>query len=145
MAIHNFVSSTGFGTDSGRQQRIECFVEVNVGDITSGEDYAWAWLPQGAADAKIDIVPIVVFNSATSDVLDVGNTSSENAYKNDFSIAALTAGSATGLPTTSPGLWLTFRWVGAGAAPTTGQFRLFLSYIMEGRAQFDHGESIYRG
>lgn len=144
MSIHNFAPASKLGARSGRQQRIEDFVEVSFGDIVSGEDYAFAWIPPGAAKIALDIVPIVVFNSATSDVLDVGNTASENAYKNDLSIAALTAASGTALPTTSTGFWATFRWVGVGAAPTTGKFRIFFSYILELRSQFDHGESIYR-
>jgi hypothetical protein len=132
------------GISADRQQRIEGYVDVNFSDLTSGDDYAVFWLPAGATDITGNVVPIVAFNSETSDVLDVGNESSENAYKNDLNIAATTAGALTGLPlTVANGFWVTVRWTGVGNAPTAGQFRIFFTYIMEERGQFSHGASRY--
>jgi hypothetical protein len=143
MSLHNFAPAGGLGFNSGRQQRIEFLVEAALADLTSGEDYVFGFLPQGATDIVINIVPITVFNSTSSDLLDVGNTSSENAYKNDLSLQALTAALGTGLPVTSTGIYLTFRWTSGGGTPTTGLFRIFVSYVMENRSQFDHGPSIW--
>lgn len=130
-----------FRPDSGRQQRIEGFVDVGFADVVSGTPLKAFWLPGGACDITGHVQPLVAFNSATTDVLDVGTLASGNAYKNDGNIAALTDIPLTALPTEIVGgQWVYLTWVGAGAAPTAGKFRLYFQYILTNRAQFNHGE-----
>lgn len=130
--------------NSDRQQRIACYVDFGFGDLVSGNDYAAVWVPSGATDIVLGLQKSVAWNSATTDVIDIGNETTENAYLNDGNLANLTALTTTGLPiSSSTGFWITIRWVGAGTAPTAGAARLFLSYIMEGRGQFNHGPDRY--
>ena len=82
-----------------------------------------------------DIVPTEVFNSSTSDVLDVGDAGSENRYLNDASLQALTrvALVPTGYVNTAPTL-ITVRWVSGGGTPTTGKVTLRVEYYVRGRS-----------
>lgn len=132
---------TGFRPDSGRQERAEGYVDVSFNQVVSGTPLKAFWIPAGATDITGSVSPITAFNSVTSDVLDVGTVGSGNAYKNDGNIAATTAFALTGLPVVSTqGFWMYLTWVGVGTAPTAGKFRLFVSYIQEGKAEFNHGE-----
>ena len=82
------------------------------------------------------VVVKTAFNSATSDVIDVGDSVSQNRYLNDGNIHA--TGVVALVPTgyVHAGGDLTVRWVGVGAVPTTGQLQLRVDYIQVGRSEY---------
>jgi hypothetical protein len=127
--------------NSGRQELIVATVDIGFADLVSGADLPAIDLPRNAVVTGGDVVVTTAFNSATSDVLDVGDASSENRYLNDANLASAgrTALVPTGFVTTSTQPALTVRWVGAGAAPTAGAVRLTVQYYVKGRAAFAQG------
>lgn len=139
------MTDRSFYPKSGRQQRIAGYIDFDVskGQISNGVATKAFWIPSGAFDITGSVTPLVAFNSATSDVVDVGNVTTGNAYKDDANIHALTLTpiALASFPVQSPqGFWVYVTWTGVGAAPTAGKFRLKLEYLMENRDQFDHGE-----
>lgn len=132
-----------FVPQSGRQQRIAGYIDVDFakGVIASGVPLKAFWIPAGAFDITGNVTPLVAFNSGTSDVLDVGTVGTGNANLSAGNIHVTTAIALTTFPVQSPqGYWLYVKWTGVGTAATAGKIRLKLEYLMENRAQFDHGE-----
>jgi len=131
--------------NSGRQNKIVAEQVIDFSDVVSGTPKKLMFLPGGAYSITGKIIPLVAFNSATSDVLDVGTLASGNAYANDANIHITTDVALTGLPKvvdgsgTDGGLWLYGTWVGVSTAPTAGQVVLNVEYCVLGRSQFDTG------
>lgn len=134
--------ASGFHVSSDRQQKVAAYAEIAFSDLTSGVAKKAIWVPAGAFDLEGKIIPITAFNSATSDVLDVGTEGSPNAYKDDGNIHTTTVIALAGFPgaAATAGYWIYVTWVGVGAAPTAGKFKLVLYYLLENRSQFNHGE-----
>jgi hypothetical protein len=127
--------------NSGRQELIVATVDIGFADLVTGVDLSALDLPRNAVVTGGDVVVTTAFNSATSDVLDVGDASNENRYLNDANLAAAgrTVLVPTGFVTTASEPAITVRWVGAGAAPTAGAVRLSVHYYVKGRAAFSQG------
>lgn len=127
--------------NSGRQELIVATVDFGFADLVSGVDLSALDLPRNAVVTGGDVVVTTAFNSATSDVLDVGDATVQNRYLNDANLAAVgrTALIATGFVTTATQPAITVRWVGVGAAPTAGACRLTVHYYVKGRAAFAQG------
>lgn len=126
--------------NTDRQNKVSGYQEVNFSDLVSGTAVKAFYLPAGAFNISAQVLPVVAFNSATSDVLDVGSQSSPQAYKAGGNIAATTAFALSGLPNeVDGGDWIYVKWTGTGAAPTEGQFRLAVDYSLLERGQFSHG------
>lgn len=92
-------------------------------------------LPPNAVILSGYFVTTEAWNSTTSDVIDLGDAGSQNRYLNDGNIRAL--GAVVPLVPTGAahaGGALTVRWVSGGGTPTTGKVRLFVSYVVLGRA-----------
>lgn len=127
--------------NSARQQPIEAFVDILAADLTSGVDVPVLDLPAGAVITDGDIVTSVVFGSDTADVLDVGDSGSQNRYKNDANVHAL--GLVALVPTGykyTVATSLTVRWVGTSTpAAGSGKCRLRVRYYVDGRSQFNQG------
>jgi hypothetical protein len=126
-------------TNSGAQELVVKTAEITFASLVSGTDYNAVALPIGAVVDGGWINVTTVWNSATTDVLDVGDSASQNRYKNDQDIKGATGAFAlvpTGYSTTASTRWVTIRWVGAGAAPTTGAATLTVRYWVKGRAAF---------
>lgn len=123
-----------------RQEAVHAYVDIAYGDLTSGTDHAAIEVPANAVVVEGAVVVSTAWNSATSDVLDVGDSGSQNRYKNDINIAAtgLTAITPTGYKYTTKDN-ITVRWVGVSTAPTTGALRLRVSYIVIGKSEFTQG------
>jgi hypothetical protein len=124
----------------GRQDILVAMVDINFADVASGVDAAAVELPGGAIVVGGDVTVITPFNSASSDVLDVGDAGSQNRLLNDANIHA--AGRAALVPTgyVMPQIGnLTVRWVGVGAVPTAGKVRLTVHYVVEKRAHSAQG------
>jgi hypothetical protein len=127
--------------NSGRQQPIEAYVDILASDLTSGVDVPVLDLPAGAVITDGDIVVKTVFGSDTADVLDVGDSGSQNRYKNDANVHAL--GIVALVPTGyvhAVATALTVRWVGTSTpAAGSGKVRLRVRYYVENRSQFNQG------
>lgn len=127
----------------GRQELLHAYVDINFADLVSGSDLNAIEVEPGAAIVSGAVVKKMAFNSATSDVLDVGYSGVQNAFANDINIAA--AGAArteitpTGFVHTTATRWITVRWVGVGAVPTAGKVRLEIQYYIENRACYALG------
>ena len=110
-------------------------VLINLADVTSGVDVAAMDLPPNAVILSGYFVTTEAWNSTTSDVIDLGDAGSQNRYLNDGNIRAF--GAVVPLVPTGAahtGGALTVRWVSGGGTPTTGKVRLFVSYVVLGRA-----------
>lgn len=130
----------GITKNASRQEPLMAFVDINFGDLVSGADAPAIQLPANAVVLSGAVTVLTPFNSATSDVLDVGDAGSQNRYLNDANIHAAghIALVPTGYQTAAQGD-VTVRWVGVGAAPTAGKVRLTLQYIVIGREQSSQG------
>ena len=120
---------------SDRQQSSWATVDISYADLVSGAAQTAIQLPVNAVVQAGAVVVKTAFNSATSDVIVVGDSASSNRYRASVSIAA--AGRQALTPTgyltltTTRGLQVT--WTGVGAAPSAGALRLEVEYIVLGR------------
>lgn len=130
----------GITKNASRQEPLVAFVDINFSDLISGADAPAIQLPANALVLSGALTVLTPFNSATSDVLDVGDAGSQNRYLNDANIhvAGHVALVPTGYQMAAQGD-VTVRWVGVGAAPTAGKVRLTLQYIVIGREQSTQG------
>ncbi len=125
-----------------RQELIHAWVDINLADLASGVDANAIQLPPNAVVVSGRTVTTEAWNSTTSDVLDVGDVTSQNRYLNDGNIRALASVVPlvpTGFVTTTTERWLTVRWVSGGGTPTTGKVRLEVQYFVKGRSAFTLG------
>ena len=124
--------------DFNRQCVMSALLTINFGDLAglSGTDVGAVSLPPNAIVTGGAVVVKTALNSATSDVIDVGDSVSQNRYLNDGNIHA--TGVVALVPTgyVHAGGDLTVRWVGVGAVPTTGQLQLRVDYIQVGRSEY---------
>lgn len=128
--------------NSGRQELVAAYVDINLADLTSAADVSAMNLPVGAVVVSGALVTTEAWNSTTSDVMDVGDATTQNRYLNDGNIRALGARVAlvpTGFVHTATEPALTVRWVSGGGTPTTGKVRLEVQYYVKGRAAFSQG------
>ena len=128
--------------NSGRQELISAYVDINLADVTTATDLAALDLPVNAVIVSGALVTTEAWNSTTSDVMDVGDATTQNRYLNDGNIRALAARVPlvpTGFVHTATQPALTVRWVSGGGTPTTGKVRLEVQYYVLGRAAFSQG------
>lgn len=126
--------------NTGRQCVQFAYVDIKLADLVSAADVVAIELPPNAVILSGQLVTTEAWNSTTSDVLDVGDSGSQNRYLNDGNIRALGARVAlvpTGFVTV--GNPLTVRWVSGGGVPTTGKVRLEVEYYQLGRAETTYG------
>lgn len=120
----------------GRQQSRWAIQTINYADLVSGIAATISNLPVGAMLVGGAIVVNTAFNSATSDTLSLGDSSSATRYANGVNIHATgrTALTLTGYKTLPTTRALQATWTGSGAAPSAGSVELHLEYIVSGRA-----------
>lgn len=127
----------------GRQTAIEAYVDVSFADLAglSGAATVAIDLPVGAQVVGGDLVVDTAFNSVTSDVITVGDALSAARYLGSTSIAATgrTALVPTGYRALSTSNQIKVTWTGVGTAPSAGQIRLRVAYIVNKRASFSQG------
>lgn len=132
----------GITLDFNRQMVKVAMVEFAVADLVSGADAAAIKLPDGAIVLSGDVVTLEAWNSTSTDVLDVGDSVSQNRYLNDGDIRALGARVPlvpTGRVHSSANGPLTVRWVSGGGSPSTGRSRLTVQYVIKGSSESTHG------
>lgn len=125
---------------SGRQPTLLAYIDIVLADLVTTVAKNLIELPHGAVVIGGGVIVSEVFNSTTSDVLDIGDAGSANRYKNDVNLQALglTALVPTGYVTTAP-TKITGTWVSGGGVPTTGKARLFVEYFVQGRVLSNQG------
>lgn len=105
-----------------------------LADLTSGTATVVATLPAGSVLVDAFAVVTTAFNSATSDVLDMGTAADDNGFMSAVSIASVGKKSADDLAT-SDDIYVTadtslvIKWTGSGTAATTGSLIAFFLYI----------------
>lgn len=137
--------------DSARQWPLVAHVDVTYDDLTSGSAAEAIDLPANAIliDGWVDVT--TVFNSATSDVLDVGDGADVDRYTaTQLDLTALgtyhldgmgdvlTVFTAGGFKYTAADT-IDVIWTGVGTAPTTGAFTLYVMYYIDGRDNENQG------
>ena len=128
--------------NSGRQELVATYVDINLADLVTAVDQIAIVLPVNAVVVSGALVTTEAWNSTTSDVMDVGDATTQNRYLNDGNIRALAARVPlvpTGFVHTATQPALTVRWVSGGGVPTTGKVRLEVQYYVLGRACFSQG------
>ena len=127
--------------NSARQCPVVAHVDINLADLVSGTDLQAIELPLNAVVIDGGITVTEVFNSTTSDVIDVGDATSQNRYLNDGNLRTLARIPLvpTGFKTTTSERNITVRWVSGGGTPTTGKARLDVTYYVVGRSEFSQG------
>lgn len=112
-------------------------------DDTSGTAVSLGWLPPRAVVYDGGAVVSTAFNSATSDVLDIGfrnavdgTTDDTDEYATDLDVSSVgfkqvdevaTAGDLL----TDEGAEVVATWTGTGTAATTGSMEVFVAYIVD--------------
>lgn len=135
--------------NADRQEPIVAHLEIGLADLVGGFLDAQATvhaaelttatafgtsiaMPVGAVLVSGNVVVEEAFDSATSDVLDVGDASDDNRYLNDGDLTAV--GEIPLVPTgfihtaAEPAIEIT--WTKVGAAPTQGRIRLEVTYYV---------------
>jgi len=127
--------------NSARQCPVVAHVDINLADLVSGTDLQAIELPLNAVVIDGGITVTEVFNSTTSDVLDVGDATVQNRYLNDGSLRTLARVPLvpTGFKAGTAERNITVRWVSGGGTPTTGKLRLDVTYYVVGRSEFTQG------
>ena len=127
--------------NSARQCPVVAHVDINLADLVSGTDLQAIELPLNAVVIDGGITVTEVFNSTTSDVLDVGAATVQHRYLNASSLRTLARVPLvpTGFKAGTAERNITVRWVSGGGTPTTGKLRLDVTYYVVGRSEFSQG------
>lgn len=120
---------------SGRQTPRWAYIDVVLANLATGVSLNGIQVPAGAIVVDGWASVTEVFNSTSSDVLDIGDSGVGNRYKNDVNLQALglTKLVPTGYIYTVPTILL-FNWVSGGGTPTTGKVTVAVCYIVRGFA-----------
>ena len=120
----------------GRQYPLVAIIDFSYADFdASGVAELAAEIPGSARDVTLNLAITEAFNSATSDAIDVGDGTTDDAYvsgQNGQVVAD--ADVAVSIPVMGSNSQFTLKWTGVGAAPTTGAGRLKIEYLQSGRA-----------
>lgn len=127
--------------NSGRQELVAAYVDFTYADLTNNVAVDAMDLPVGAVVVDAEIIVGTAWNSATSDVIDIGDSGSTTRYATDLNIhtTGVKAATPTGyshLVTTNK---LQLTWTGVGAVPTAGSGRLQVRYFVEKRSTHSIG------
>lgn len=130
--------------NSGRQEVIAAKLSVNYADMSSDVAVAEAVVdvPANAIVVGGYVVVQTVFNSTTSDVLDVGDGDNDDRYSAtpiDLTTLGYNALDVTGYKYSVSDL-IDVEWTaGTTSTATTGDFDIVVEYIVDGRAAFSQG------
>ena len=119
----------------GRQFPLVAHQDFDLSELTSGSAIAAVKVPAGARVIGGGVMIDTAFDSATSDVMDVGDGDDDDRYSAtpiDVSAAGYTALDITGYKYTTTD-FIDLIWTGAGTAATEGAGRLIVEYIIDNR------------
>lgn len=126
--------------DSGRQDVGCAIVNFTYADLISGVFAAAVELPIGAIVVGGALRIDTAFNSATSDTMTVGTSTSAAKYGSGFSVHAVGSFPLTGLCREEESqVDVGIIWTGVGAAPSAGAGRLVVMYVKAGKTEFSQG------
>ena len=121
---------------AGRQDILVAEVTINYTDMTSGVAEKAVQLPPNAVVVGGGISVDTVWDSGTSDVLDLGDANDPNRYTSsqiNLQSAGYTALTITGFKDVD-GLPINATWTGVGAAPAQGSARVWVNYTIADRS-----------
>lgn len=121
--------------DHGRQHALTAAQPFTYDDLETGVALSAVTIPGGAMVISGELVIETAFNSATSDVIAVGDTSGETSLVGNTDVSS--AGRTDLTPTAGFSAVnddITIRWTGSGAAPTAGSGYLVVTYVIAGRS-----------
>lgn len=130
--------------DTGRQYVLSTdylTVDITSLDVSAQAEEAFE-LPPNAVVVGGEIIVDTVWNSGTSDVLDLGDEVDVNRY---LAAVDLTALARTEFVDANLGFLsveadtIDAIWTGVGAAPTTGSARIRVFYVVQGRTNENEG------
>ena len=125
-----------------RQELLVAYVDINLADVVTAVDKAAIAVPPNSVIISGQVTTTEAWNSTSTDVLDVGDATSQNRYLNDGNIRALAALVPlvpTGFITTAAEPNVTVRWTSGGGTPTTGKARVAIQYYCLGRGETTYG------
>ncbi len=124
--------------NSNRQEEIVAWVDINMADLVNNVAQNAIMLPPNAVITGGDITCITAFDSTSSDIIDVGDSVTDDRYVSAASVHAtgLTALVPTGYATLPTTRAVAVLWASGGGTPTVGKFRLTVKYFVLGRAAF---------
>lgn len=127
---------------SGRQELIVAYVDINLADLATGVAAAAMDLPANAVITGGRLITTEAWNSTSTDTMSVGDVTSATRYLTTGNIRALAANVAlvpTGFIHTTTEKEILVTWASGGGSPTTGKVRLEVHYFVKGRAAFAFG------
>lgn len=109
---------------------------VSYSDLTSGTAFTVGTLPAGAVVLDACAVVTTAFNSATSDVLNIGTASDGDGFATSLDITSAGKKAADELATSDDLLFsaaanVTATWTGTGAAPSAGAVEVIVSFVVD--------------
>lgn len=125
--------------DTGRQNVSAATVDIDYSQLTSGVAANAIEMPADAVIVGGALKVLTPFNSATSDMLVVKDMvddtilASTSIHASGGAALSPKGGAATGRS------YVTVTWTGVGAAPTQGNVRLSVLYIIVGRSDYSQG------
>jgi len=133
--------NTGYQTEHNHLHFVR--VKKAYSDITSGTSFSIGWLPPGATVYDAYAIVDTAFNSATSDVLDMGfrnagdgTAADDNEFMSAVSIASVGKKSADDLASAGDlrfpkGAEVTAKWTGTGTAATAGNADFIVVFAVD--------------
>lgn len=122
--------------NQGRQWPLVAMQDFSLSEMENGAAVAAVKLPAGARVIGGEVVITEVFNSTTSDGIDVGDGDDPNRYSStavNGQALGRTALTLSGYKYTAPDT-IDLTWASGGGTPTTGAGVLIVQYVMDGRA-----------
>ena len=115
-------------------------LEISYADLlgTSGVAQDAFKMPAGSIVVGGYVTTTVALNSATSDVISVGDATLATRYISGTNVHAVANAALvpTGFKTTKSEGAVKVTWTGVGAAPSAGSVRVVLQYITVGEGEF---------
>ena len=129
---------------SGRQEVIAAKVTITYDTLSSDAAVGEAviQIPEGAIVVGGFVNVKTVFNSTTSDVLDIGDSVDDDEYTSsqvDSTALRVTALTITGYQYTTQDNIMVEWTAGSTGTATTGEADIIVQYIVDGRAAFSEG------
>jgi hypothetical protein len=123
--------------NAGRQYPLVAYVDFTYSDLTDATGVEAIDIPANATVIGGGLYIGTVFNSATSDTIDVGDGGDTDRYTAspiDVTALGYTALTLTGYTYTASDT-IDILWDGTGTAPSTGAGTLIVYYMIDERAQ----------
>ena len=122
--------------NNGRQNTLVANLDVALADMTSAAVEPAIKLPYNSVVTGGFVNVTEVWDSTTSDALDIGHSDDDDEYTTtpiDLQVLGVTALIVTGYKNTG-GLDIDFIWTSGGGVPATGTATVVVEYYIDGRA-----------